>query len=55
MGTYSCLVCGAELKGGPVLYCDGCSGYVCMTCGIPKDNGQYTCPNCTSDLAQATL
>ena len=55
--AYKCLSCGKELK-GMVLYCDGCSGYVCRGCAIPAsddDSSAYNCPNCSSRLQFFTI
>lgn len=41
-----------------VLYCEGCSGYVCRGCAIPAsddDVNQYDCPNCSTRLSFFTL
>lgn len=41
-----------------VLYCEGCSGYVCRSCAIPAsddDVNQYDCPNCSTRLSFFTL
>ena len=41
-----------------VLYCEGCNGYLCRSCGIPasdNDSSKYTCPNCSSMLEFFTL
>ncbi|MDE1851707.1 MAG: hypothetical protein KGH69_03405 [Candidatus Micrarchaeota archaeon] len=51
-----CIICGTMITEGPCLYCDGCSGWMCQTCGIPEEDiGEYNCPNCGTKVTQTSM
>lgn len=53
--AYRCSRCGKAPLTGPVLYCDGCSQYMCYECGIPSGYMVWNCPNCAIETQRVVL
>ena len=53
--TYKCCVCGKAPLSGPVLYCDGCSQYMCYSCGVASGDMIWDCPNCAIGVQRVVL
>ena len=53
--AFRCSRCGKAPLSGPVLYCDGCSQYMCYSCGIPSGDMIWNCPNCAIEVQRVVL